>query len=143
MDVKRILRGPFIWIGAAILIALVASQVFSAASAPKKVDTSQIVSSIQKGDIKSATLVDREQRIEVVLKNDDKKQSEYITGQGVELQKLLQTKVDAGALPGGYNVKVPKDSLLVSLLVSLRLESRKDRTDCPSAEGDTVRRFVR
>jgi len=119
MDFKRILRGPFVWIGAAILIALVAGQVISSASAPKKIDTSLVVSAIQKGDVTKATLVDREQRVEIELKNGTKQQSEYITGQGVELQQLLQTKADAGALPGGYNIKVPSDSLLVTLLVSL------------------------
>ncbi|MEI6364923.1 MAG: ATP-dependent metallopeptidase FtsH/Yme1/Tma family protein, partial [Actinomycetes bacterium] len=93
MDIKRILRGPIVWIGVAILVALLAGQFISSASAPKKVDTSTIIASITKGDAKSATLVDREQRIEIVLKNGDKKQSEYVTGQGVELQQLLQTKV--------------------------------------------------
>ncbi len=119
MDIKRILRGPIVWIGVAILVALLAGQFISSASAPKKVDTSTIIASITKGDAKSATLVDREQRIEIVLKNGDKKQSEYVTGQGVELQQLLQTKVDGGQLSGGYNVKVPKDNVLLSLLASL------------------------
>ncbi|MSX83468.1 MAG: ATP-dependent zinc metalloprotease FtsH, partial [Actinobacteria bacterium] len=119
MDIKRILRGPVVWIGVAILVALLAGQFISSASAPKKVDTSAIIAAITKGDAKSATIVDREQRIEIVLKNGDKKQSEYVTGQGVELQQLLQTKVDGGQLSGGYNVKVPKDNVLLSLLASL------------------------
>jgi cell division protease FtsH len=119
MDIKRILRGPIVWIGVAILVALLAGQFISSASAPKKVDTSAIIASITKGDAKSATIVDREQRIEIVLKNGDKKQSEYVTGQGVELQQLLQTKVDGGQLSGGYNIKVPKDNVLISLLATL------------------------
>ena len=119
MDIKRILRGPIVWIGVAILVALLAGQFISSASAPKKVDTSAIIASITKGDAKSATIVDREQRIEIVLKNGDKKQSQYVTGQGVELQQLLQTKVDGGQLSGGYNIKVPKDNVLISLLATL------------------------
>ncbi|MEI6693543.1 MAG: ATP-dependent zinc metalloprotease FtsH [Actinomycetes bacterium] len=119
MDIKRIFRGPIVWIGLAIIVALLAGQFVSSASAPKKVDTSQIVASIQKGEVKSATLVDREQRIEIVLKAGGKQQSEYVTDQGVQLQQLLQKQADSGSLSGGYNVKVPKDNLLVSLLASL------------------------
>jgi len=45
--------------------------------------------------------------------------SHFITGQGVELQNLLQEKTDAGQLPGGYNVVVPSENLLVTLFISL------------------------
>ena len=31
----------------------------------------------------------------------------------MQIQELLQQKADAGSLPGGYNIKVPKDNLLV------------------------------
>jgi hypothetical protein len=54
MDIQRIFRGPIVWIGVAILVALLAGQFISSASAPKKVDTSAIIASITKGDAKSA-----------------------------------------------------------------------------------------
>ena len=119
MDIKRILRGPFFWIAIAVLVALVVSQVVSGASAPKKVDTGELIQTIQKSDLKQATLVDRDQRIEVTLPNDAKLQARYVDGQGVDLQQLLQEKFDAGAIAEGYNIEVPEQSILVTLLVSL------------------------
>ena len=48
-----------------------------------------------------------------------KTRSQYVDGQGVKLQELLQAKADAGQLPGGYNIVVPTESVLVTLLISL------------------------
>ncbi|HCK79215.1 MAG TPA: cell division protein FtsH [Actinobacteria bacterium] len=119
MNAKRILRSPFLWLGMAIVLAFVVGQSVSGAKAPKKVDTSTVITAIQKAQVKSATLVDREQRVEIVLKDGTKQQSDFIDGQGVQIQELLQQKADAGSLPGGYNIKVPKDNVLVSILASL------------------------
>lgn len=119
MDLKRIFRGPLVWIVVAVLLILIGTNLFSSLGAPKNVDTWQVVSYIQGNQAKSATLVDREQRVELILQDGSKVQSEYITGQGVELQQQLQAKKDAGQLPDGYNVEVPTENLLVSLLISL------------------------
>jgi cell division protease FtsH len=120
MNVKRFLRGPLFWISAAVLVVVVGLQIFAGSGSPEKVDTSRVVAAINDGDVKSAKLVDKDQRVELTLKSDDKKiRSSYIDGQGVVLQELLQKQSDAGALPEGYNVEVPKQSTLVSLLISL------------------------
>ena len=119
MDLKRIFRGPIVWIVVAALPVLVGTNLISSLSAPKKVDTWQVISDIQGNQAKSATIVDRDQIIKVTLQNGTEEQAEYVDGQGVELQNQLQAKKDAGQLPDGYNIEVPKDNLLVSLLVSL------------------------
>ena len=119
MDAKRFFRGPFFWLVTLILLGLLAAQFFSAKAAVKDVDTWQAVNDIQTNQAKSATLVDREQRIELTLQDDSQVRSKYITGQGVELQAQLQKKKDAGQLPDGYNVEVPTESLLTTMLVSL------------------------
>ncbi|MGV1035416.1 MAG: ATP-dependent zinc metalloprotease FtsH [Candidatus Nanopelagicales bacterium] len=119
MDLKRIFRGPIVWIVVAVLLVLVGTNLISSLSAPKKVDTWQVISDIQGNQAKSATIVDRDQIIKVTLQNGTEEQAEYVDGQGVELQNQLQAKKDAGQLPDGYNIEVPKDNLLVSLLVSL------------------------
>ena len=110
MNIKRHLRGPLFWVSLAVLLVIIGSQVWSSAGAAKKVDTSQIVSEINKGELKSAKLVDKDQRIEVTLKAGGKQRASYITGQGVDLQSALQKQVDAGNLPDGYNVSVPKQN---------------------------------
>ena len=119
MDLKRLFRGPIIWLMLAVLLLIFGMQMFASLSQGKDVDTWQAVSYIQSNQAKGVTLVDREQRIEMTLQDGSKVQSEYIDGQGVKLQEQLQAKKDAGQLPDGYTVEVPHDNIWVSLLLSL------------------------
>jgi cell division protease FtsH len=119
MDIRRLFRGPFVWIALAVLLVIVASSLLGNVGAPKDVDTSQIVSAIQDDKVTQATIVDREQRIEVTLSDGTKQRAEYVTGQGVQLQEQLQAKVDAGGVKDGYNIEVPRESVLLGLLYAL------------------------
>jgi cell division protease FtsH len=118
MDIKRIARGPVLWILLALVLLLVATSVMSDLRGPAEVSTSQAVQSIQQNQVAEATLIDKDQRLNLTLNDGTQQTSQYITGQGVELQNLLQTKFDEGQLKDGYNVEVPQESLLVTLLVS-------------------------
>jgi cell division protease FtsH len=118
MDMKRLVRGPVLWILLALVLLLVATSVISDLGGPQDVNTGQAVSEIQNNQVAGATLVDREQRLELTMTDGSKQNTQYITGQGVELQKLLQEKQDAEQLKDGYNVQVPQESILVTLLVS-------------------------
>ncbi len=119
MDVRRILRGPIFWIALAVLFVLIGSSFISGIGAPEQVDTSQAVTDIQAGNADTATIIDRDQVLELTLKDGSKIRSSYVAGQGVNLQELLQEKSDAGQLPGGYNIVVPTESVWVTLLISL------------------------
>ena len=120
MNLKKLFRGPIFWIFIAIFLILIGSNLVSSANAAKKITTAEAVSTITNNEASKVTLIDRDQRIEIVLKNGQKVQADFISGQGVELQKLLQSKVDSGALArDGYDALVPKDNLFVNLLVSL------------------------
>ena len=119
MNMKRVARGPLLWILLAVLLVLLGSSLVSNVSGVKDVDTWQAVDYIEQNQAKSATLIDREQRIEMTLQDGSKVRSEYITGQGLELQNQLQAKKDAGQLPDGYTVEVPRDNIFVTLIVSL------------------------
>ncbi|QKW39525.1 ATP-dependent metallopeptidase FtsH/Yme1/Tma family protein [Actinomadura sp. NAK00032] len=119
MDVKRYFRGPLLWILLfGILVALVMWGVNPGRSF-EKVDTSKVVQEINSGQVKSAKIVDKDQRIELTLRNDKRQQASWVDGQGLQLQQQLQKQVDAGKLPGGYNVDVPKQSFFLNLLFSL------------------------
>ncbi|MER7544812.1 ATP-dependent zinc metalloprotease FtsH [Actinomadura sp.] len=119
MDVKRYFRGPLLWILLfGILVALVMWGVNPGRSF-EKVDTSKVVQEINAGQVKSAKIVDKDQRIEVTLHNDKRQQASWVDGQGLQLQQELQKQADAGKLPGGYNVDVPKQSFFLNLLFSL------------------------
>ncbi len=119
MNVKRWFRGPIFWVGIVVLLVIVGSSIISGLGGPTQVDTSQAISDIQNNRVASATIVDRDQVLELTLRDGSQIVSQYVDGQGVQLQELLQTKVDGGQLPEGYNIVVPQDNLLVSLLFTL------------------------
>ena len=116
---KKLLRGPIFWIAMAVLFVLIGSSFISGIGSPEELDTSTAISKIQGNDVDTATIIDRDQVLELTLKDGSKARTSYVQGQGVNLQELLQAKSDAGQLPGGYNIVVPTESLLVTLLVSL------------------------
>jgi cell division protease FtsH len=120
MDIRRIFRGPVVWIGLAVLLVILATSLLSNVGGPKDVDTSTVVSAIQSGDVTKATVVGgSDQRIEITRTNGDKQRAQYIDGQGVQLQNMLQEQVKAGKVRDGYTVDNQRDSILVSLLYSL------------------------
>ena len=119
MDFKRIIRGPIFWVAIAVTFVLIGSSLISGLGSPDQVDTSAAVSDINANKVDTATLTDRDQVLDLTLKDGSKVRTSYIAGQGVNLQELLQSKVDQGQIPGGYNVVVPSESLLVTLLLSL------------------------
>jgi cell division protease FtsH len=119
MDVKRYFRGPLLWILLfGLLVALVMWGVNPGGSY-EKTDTSKVIAAINNNQVRSALVVDKDQRIEITLKDSGKKQqASWVDGQGKDLANLLQQKAQQGQLPGGYNVQVPKQNLFVSLLFS-------------------------
>ena len=119
MNAKRFFRGPIFWILLAVLVVLLGSTLIGNIGGPSQVDTSQAIADIQADKVDSAIITDRDQVIELTLKDGSKITSQYVTGQAVELQNLLQAKADAGALPGGYNVVVPQENIFVGLLFTL------------------------
>ena len=119
MDIRRFFRGPFVWIALAVLLVILASSLLGSVGAPKDVDTSQVIAAIEGNEVTKATIVDPEQRIEVTLTDGSKIRSEYVTGQGLQLQEQLQAKVKAGGIKDGYNVEVPRESVLLGLLYAL------------------------
>ena len=116
MNAKKFFRGPFFWILVAVLLVMLGSNLVAGLNGPRAVSTSEAIAYIQTDQVKSATLVDREQRIKLTLNDDSKVTSDYITGQGLVLQEQLQAKVDAGQVSDGYTVEVPKDNPLLTLL---------------------------
>ncbi|MEY2990157.1 MAG: hypothetical protein RLZZ163_1073, partial [Actinomycetota bacterium] len=92
MNVRRFLRGPIFWIAMAVVLVLVGSSLISGIGAPEEIDTGEAVSQVTSGNVDTATLIDRDQVLELTLKNGDEVRSHYISGQGVELQNLLQER---------------------------------------------------
>ena len=116
MNAKKFFRGPFFWILMAVLLVLLGSNLVAGMNEPKEVTTAELVTAIQDDQVKAATLIDREQRVALTLNDDSRVTGDYITGQGLVLQELLQEKVNQGKIADGYNVEVPKDNPLLTLL---------------------------
>ena len=117
---EKILRGPLFWIIVAIVAVSVFGQVSAAGNKYTKVTTSQIIASISKDQVDSALLIDKEQRIQIVLKSGTlingsaKVEANYITGQEPTLVDLLTSNPP----PHSWSVKVASQSFFLSLLFS-------------------------
>ncbi len=121
MKAKRIVRGPFFWVGLVLLGFILFSQLLSSASTFKKVDTATVISAITDGKVESALLVDRDQRIQLTLKKGitiagaTRIEANYITRQETQLTDLLA----AHQPPSLWDVKVPTQSGFVSFLLTI------------------------
>ena len=117
---KRILRGPWLWIIVAVIGVLLALQYLAPHSGGDEIDTSQMVSYIDNGDVQSITFVDGDQQIKAVLKDGVRSQGSKVTthwingGQEALLDKV-QAAVDDGKIQE-YNSEVAQPSLLGSII---------------------------
>jgi cell division protease FtsH len=103
---------------AAVLVVVVLFNLANAGSSYQQADTSQVVSLINSGQVKSAKITDKNQTIQVTTKSGKQYQADWVSGQGLALQQELQKQFSAGKLPQGYTVAVPSGSSLWSILGS-------------------------
>ncbi|MBO4273053.1 ATP-dependent zinc metalloprotease FtsH [Microbispora triticiradicis] len=122
MDLKRFTRGPLLWILGIVLLLLLVTTMFGGDGNYTTADTSTVVQQIQQGNVKSATVVDKDQRVELTLKQPITVQNKSVTriqapwveGQGVQLTQALDTSKPSE----GWTVEVPRENFLLSLLAS-------------------------
>jgi cell division protease FtsH len=120
MDVKRLTRGPAIWVIVFVVLLLLAARVFQP-NQFKQIDTYKAIDLIESSQVQSAKIVDRDQRLELTLKNDTavpgytRVQAYYVQPRGIELVDLLK----ANEPPEGYNDQVPTSSWWSSLLIGV------------------------
>src|SRR3954454_17730074 len=117
--VKRILRGPWLWIGVAGLGVIIALQYLVPNGGYTEIETSKMTSYVTKGEVKEITFVDGgDQEIRATLDNGKKVLATWVDGQQVQLVDQVQKQVDAGKI-AKYNVKNPQPSLLGSLAATI------------------------
>ncbi|MCX6394865.1 MAG: ATP-dependent zinc metalloprotease FtsH [Propionibacteriales bacterium] len=117
--VKRILRGPWLWIGLAGLGVILALQFISPNGGYDEIETSQMVDHIKKGDVEKITFVDGgDQELQATLQDGKKVVATWVDGQQVDLIDLVQEQVAAGKTTK-FNVKNPQPSLLGSLAATI------------------------
>ncbi len=119
MNAKRFTR-PLIWLLMFVLAAVVLSTVLDGSGGDEEVDTAQIVSEIESGDVQSAKIIGGDTKeIELTLSDDSTMKSQYVEGQGLQLKDALQEQYENGAIQDGYDVEVPQPSMLWSVLGTL------------------------
>jgi cell division protease FtsH len=116
--VKRIFRGPWVWIVVAVVGVLVALQYLAPNGGYQEVDTSQMVAHIESEEVESIVFVDGDQEIRATLKDGDQVMASWVTGQQRGIVEEVQRQVDAGEIEK-FNVEVPRPSLLGSVLATL------------------------
>lgn len=115
------LRSPITWILLAIMIFWGYSQISNTGRSFKEVETQTIIGAITAQQIDSALLLAQDQQIRVVLKSgvkiedSNRLQASYLANQESELVKILSENPP----PNKWNVKVTRQSLLVSMLFTL------------------------
>ncbi|CAA9356601.1 MAG: Cell division protein FtsH [uncultured Nocardioidaceae bacterium] len=118
MNVKRIVRGPWLWIVVAVVGVLIALQYIAPNGGFDEIDTSEMVERIESGDVESILFRDIDQEIEATLDNGDQVLAYWVTGQQVELLDATRAQIEAGEIEE-YNVEVPKPSVLGQILATL------------------------
>jgi len=120
MKLKRLTRGPVLWIVLAVAILWIgASTLFS--PQVSRIDTSTGLELLEQGDVQQAEIVDGEQRVTLSLEEDLTVDGDdlgstveffYVEPQG---ESVVQA-IAAADLEGGYNSEVPVQSWWASLL---------------------------
>ena len=116
MNVKKLLRGPLLYILLAIVAVWVGSSLITM-SGFKEIPTQQGLEFLKDGKVSEATIVDGEQRVDLTLTRADKElgtevQFYYVAPRGEE----VITAVTNASPAEGFTDEVPKSSWLLSLL---------------------------
>ena len=115
MDVKRIFRGPWLWIAVAVVGVLIALQFLAPNGGYEEIDTSTMSRYIDEGTVKTVTFIDRDQTIQAELHDGKKVTSSWVAGQQRDLIKSAEEGVQNGSIDD-YKTKVAKPSLLGQIL---------------------------
>jgi cell division protease FtsH len=119
MDLKRIFRG---WVLAILFVAIILVILYKLVNTGPvytQVPTSQAIAAIDSGNVKSVTLTDVDQIIQLTTKKSQNWEASWVGGQGTQLANTVQQEVKAGKLPSNVlTVKVPKSSGFWTLIFS-------------------------
>ena len=116
MNMKKILRGPIIYILLAIVAVWIGSSLITA-SGFKEVSTQQGLELLNDGKVSAAKIVDGENRVDLTLAKADEElgtqvQFYYVTPRGEDVVNA----VDAANPKDGFNDEVPQPNWFLSML---------------------------
>jgi cell division protease FtsH len=117
---QKIFRGPLFWIIVAIFGVSIFGQISSASGRYTEIKTSQAIDAITRSQVESAVLVDKSQKIRLVLSNGNtikgstKVEASYVARQEPTLVDVLTANPPAK----GWSVDVPTQSFFTTFLFS-------------------------
>ena len=118
---NRLTRRPLFWILVAIAAVTIFGQISSGGNSFTKIETSEVMAAITRGDVEAATVVDRQQVVRLVLKpgvainGATKVEASYVSGQ----EPIIINLLSANPPPKEWDVEVPKTNIFVSILFTL------------------------
>ena len=119
MKLSKIFRGPFFWIILGLLGLIFVMDLARGADGYEEIPTSQAISRLDSEEkIKSVTLVDNEQLIQIEMPDGTKYKANWVGSQGAELPPKLQERVTNRTLEE-WSVEVPQPSMWSYLLPTL------------------------
>jgi cell division protease FtsH len=121
--VKRIFKGPWVWIILAVVGVLLALQYLAPGGGYDEIATSKMESYISEGQVKEITFIDGDQTIEATLDkgvrdSGSKVMTHYVMGQQQGIINLVNDQLAAGTIEES-NSENPQPSLLGSILATL------------------------
>src|SRR5262252_1026587 len=116
MDLKRYFRGPFVAVLVMLLLFFIVFAYANRGVSYTPASTSKVVADIYGGHVKSATLIDKNQTIEIVTNTNPSQrlQANWVGNQGQQLAEELQKNPPSG----GYNVQVPSGNTVIGVIFS-------------------------
>ena len=117
---RKTLRGPLFWIVLSLILVSIFGQLSSSGDKFTKVETSTILAAISANKVDSALVIDKDQKIEIILKAGNfvkgsrKLYASYVSGEEPQIVELLTSNPP----PKKWDIKVPTQSFLVSLFLS-------------------------
>ncbi|MDQ4052782.1 MAG: ATP-dependent zinc metalloprotease FtsH [Actinomycetota bacterium] len=120
---KRIFKGPWVWIAVAVVGVLLALQYLAPGGGYDEVDTSQMEQYITEGQVKEITFIDGDQQIQATLDKGvrdggSEVMTHYIKGQAPRLLDMVDAQVAKGTIEKS-NSENPQPSVLGTILATL------------------------
>src|SRR6266700_1795869 len=116
MDLKRYFRGPFVAVLVMLLLFFIVFAYANRSVTYTPTSTSRVVADIYGGHVKSATLIDKSQTIEIVTNGNPSQrlQASWVGNQGQQIAEELQKNPPKD----GYNVQVPRGNTVIGVIFS-------------------------
>ncbi len=119
MDKKRLLRSPLVWIAVVLVLYLTYSFFADETRDYVAQPTSVALAQLQDGNVKQATIDDKEQRLRLDLNNEVDGATQIYTSYPAQAADQIFDDVQAANIPDGYNTTVTSESTLFTLLIYL------------------------